>query len=193
MFIHISPETFQECFIHTKKTGAGLFKILNRECLCSYFARQLFCRSTNIFHKLCLHPHVSSLCTGVIVLSPQRPRQEKAFHLTALVDRLYPCLVQKKTKKTEIIFSVLAPSQPVRKTFFYWFGRPGVFLSAWMCRYYCTCVEEQNGFICLRANASSVHVVLRVNGSLKDKCSTSSKYDLMCLSFTLFTFLTRSQ
>lgn len=85
---------------------------------------------------------------------------------------------KKENKKTEFIFSVLAPSlpQPVSKN---------VFLLVWQTRCVSLCVnvyillymcmDEQNGFFLLRAGAFSVHVILHVNGWLYTTCSTSSK------------------
>lgn len=62
---------------HSQKTEVGLFKILNRECLCSNFARHLFCRSTNMFLKLCLHLHTSHHSARGSSSSPLKGRDRK--------------------------------------------------------------------------------------------------------------------
>lgn len=80
-------------------TGAGLFKILNRECPCSYFARHLFCRCTNtcFVSSAFILTWRHLFCMGVIVLFPPRLRQEKAFfskHWQTLAGYHQPCTVK---------------------------------------------------------------------------------------------------
>ncbi len=204
---HLNIHCFRR--VSPTKTGARLFKTLNRECLCSYFARRLFCRCTNIPLRQLLpsSSHVSFLCTGVIVLFPPRLRQEAAFFfsLTALVDWLHPySLLQ---SETEFIFSVLAPSppqKPVSKNVF------SIGSADQMCLSLCECVyitvhvwKNKMGSFLLRAGAFSVHVNLRADGSPSATCSASSESDRrllrtsVCLLHVLFlltkTFLTSSQ
>lgn len=111
------------------KTGAGLFKM----CLCSYFAHCLFCQCTNIFHKpsfvssAFILTRVTSQHRGLLHLLPPRLRQEEAFFSLRWWTGFILSLVQKK--KQSLFFSVHPYHNLLAKTFFYSFGRPGVFLS----------------------------------------------------------------
>lgn len=125
--------------------------------------------------------HIISLHGGHCPL-PSETETGRSLFLTALVDWLHPqpCTVKKKKKKTEFIFSVLAPSQPQPVS-------KNVFLLVWQTRCVSLCVNVYILlYMCgrtkwvlfcfvLRAGAFSVHVVLRVNGSLYDTCDTSLK------------------
>ena len=77
--------------------------------------------------------------------SPRLRQKKKAFFSLLWWTGYILSLVQ---SKTEFYFLSASPPQPVSKNVFcIGFGRPGVFLSVWMCIYYCTCVEEQNGLM----------------------------------------------
>lgn len=160
-----------------------LFEILNRECPCSYFARRLFCRCTNIPHKLSFVRALWNISSAFILMcclsawgssssSLQDWDRKKPF-LTALVDWLLSSALYSKNR---VLFSqclhhpccnLLAKK---KKSFFYWFGRPGVFF---LCVNVYILLNKMGSF--LRAGAFSVHVILRVNGSLYATGSTSSK------------------
>lgn len=109
------------------KTGAGLLKM----CLCSHFARYLFCQCTNISHKpsfVCLHPHTCHLSAqGSSSPPPTETEAGRSLFLTAPVDWFYPQPCTKK--KQSLFFSVHPYHNLLAKMFFYSFGRPGVFLS----------------------------------------------------------------
>ena len=155
----------------------------------------LFCTLLVILlhkHPPCLPLHSSSLCMGVFVLSPPTPGQEKAFYLSALMDRFnpQPCTVPNK----EFIFSVLTPSHlnPVSINVF------SMGLADQVCISLCECVyitvhvwkNKMGSFlyvlVLFQCMLFYVWMVLCHGALLRNKSSS-------VLSSTRFTFLTSSQ
>lgn len=91
---------------------------------------------------------MSSLCMGVFTSPPLKIRAGRSLSFViVLADWLFLSLVQQKKKnnpqpKSEFIFSVHPDSDLLAKRFFYWFGRPGVFPSVWMCKHTCVHVRK---------------------------------------------------
>ncbi len=123
------------------RRGAGPFRILNRKCLCSYFARRLFCQCTNIPHKSSfvssafILTRVTSLHGGPHHLLPPTPGQEEAFLLTALVDWLCACT----GKKNQSLFSQCIPTATCQQKCF------SIGLADQVCFCRCECVQFLSG------------------------------------------------
>lgn len=136
---------------------------------------------------------VISLHGGHRHLIPPRLRQEKAFFSLHWWNGCSSALYSKKKKtykKTEFIFSVHPYSNLLAKMFFYWFGRPGVFLSVWMCIYIDVHVWQNKldliFFVCVLVlfQCRSFYCMCEWFAALT--CSTSSKAFVFVLHFFFF-------
>lgn len=160
-----------------KKRGAGLFKTPTRECPCSYFAHRFFCRCTNISRKLSF---ISSAFILTCVIFPSNTETGKSLFICHGTGGL----LQSSAFKISLFSQCL--HHPCCHLF-------SIGLAAQVCFSVCECVyitvHVWMNKTFLRAGAFSVHVILRVNGSLDAAPLPSKTTGCYAVSHPFFFFL----